>query len=61
MSIFGKIMIVVFLLWSIITIGWLASAGDVFVFMRNRFIIVIVGYIAIIVITIFAKRLVASM
>ncbi len=48
MSIFGKIMGVIFILWSIVVFSLMRASGDIYAFMRINFITVFMGYIIII-------------
>jgi len=61
MSLFGKIMAIIFILWSIVAFSLLRASGDIAAFMRINFVTVFIGYIIIIVITIMAKKIVATM
>jgi len=61
MSLFGNIMIVIFILWTIIAFGLLRASGDASAFMRTSFVMVFIGYITIIVITIVAKKIVSAL
>jgi len=61
MSIFGKIMGVIFILWSIVVFSLMRASGDIYAFMRINFITVFMGYIIIIIVTIVAKKIVATM
>jgi len=61
MSLFGKIMTVVALLWTFVTFIILSSSENIYSFMRNNFVTVFFGYIMIIIVTIVAKKIVASM
>lgn len=61
MSLFGKIMTVIFILWSIVVIGLMRASGDFYAFMRINFVTVALGYIIIFVVTIVAKKIVKAM
>jgi len=61
MSIFGNIMIIIFILWSIVAFGMLRASGDISAFMRTSFVTVFIGYITIIVVTIVAKKIVSAL
>jgi len=61
MSLFGKVMIVIALLWSFVAFLMLSASEDVYSFMRNNFVTIFFGYIIIIVVTIVSKKIVASM
>ena len=54
-------MAVIFILWSIVAFGLLRASGDIAAFMRTNFVTVFIGYIAIIAITVIAKKIVATM
>jgi len=61
MSIFGKIMFFVAMGWTLLVYMMYVSSEDFYTFMRDKIIIVILGYIGIIIFTIVMKRLVAGM
>jgi len=61
MSIFGRIMFFVALLWSFLAFMMYSGSKDFWVFMRTNFFIIIIGYIVIIIFTVFMKRYVASL
>ena len=61
MSLFGKIMAVIFIFWSVVAFGLLRASGDIAAFMRTNFVTVAIGYITIIIVTIVAKKIVATM
>jgi len=61
MSLFGKIMLVVAVLWTIVAFGLMQRSDSVYDFMRVHFVTVFVGFIIIIVVTIVAKKIVSTM
>jgi len=61
MSIFGKIMFVVALLWTFVAFMWYSTSIDFYIFMKKHILIITLGYVAIIVFTISMKRIVAGM
>jgi len=61
LSIFGRVMFFIALLWTFLSYMMYVSSKDDWVFLRDKFFIVIIGYVAIIAFTIFMKRYVASL
>jgi len=61
MSIFGTIMTIIAVLWTVMMFFALQSATSIYVFVQNNLFLYIVGYLIIIVVIIVAKKAVSSM
>jgi len=61
MSIFGFIMAIVAILWTIISMSWFLASDDLYMFLMDNGYLVFIGYIVIVVITIVAKKIVKAM
>jgi len=56
MTPFGIIMAFIFLVWSFVSFRWFVMSGDIYVFLRGNFVIVVIGYILILVFYGYVRR-----
>jgi len=58
MSLFGKIMTIIFIIWSLISVILMSTAGDISTFFNTSFGMVLIGYILIGAVTVILKAIV---
>jgi len=61
MSIFGTIMVIIAILWTIVSVVWFLGEPDLYMFLMNKGYVMFIGYIAIIATTVIAKKIVSAL
>jgi len=57
MSGFGMLMIIVTIIWSFISLSWVVTSETIYDFFNYHFVVVFIGYLAIIVMFIVLKKI----